>query len=397
LSNKNSKFKQKIIIAHISTNMKTYKYRLYPNKGQTIKLNITLDSCRYLHNACLQQKIEKYESEKKSISAYDQMKNIKHFNIPGLENVHSQVIQQVIFRLDNSFKAFFTRIKHGDKPGFPRFKSGDRYNSFIYSQHGFKICNNTHLKISKIGIVKIKLHREINSVIKRLVIKRNPLNQWFACFIVEENNKITPTLIKSKVGIDLGCKTFATLSNGDKFEHPHYYRQSEEKLSKMQSKYSLMKEKPRENKQKIKMKKSLNKLHVKIANQRSDFLHKTSRILVNTYDMICVEDLNIKHMTMDNFKNLNKSILDSGWASFLDMLVYKAENAGKTVIKVNPAYTSQICSSCGALVKKELSERMHVCECGLNIDRDVNASINILSFGTKLFRSSDLIEAPCVS
>lgn len=375
-----------------------YKYRLNPNKTQVNKLVQTLDVCRNLYNKCLEERINLYNTKGESISAYAQINKSNSYNVGEISTVHSQVIQHTILKLDNSFKQFFTRIKKGDKPGFPRFKGLDRFNSFYYPQSGFRLNDDKHLKLSKIGIVKIKLHRKFEGRIKCLIIKRDSLGHWFACFVVMDNTapklKTTP---KTSVGLDLGCQSFATFSTGEKIEHPHYYKASESKLAQIQARYSSLKQLPRDNKKKIKTKRLLNKTHNRVQNQRIDFTHKLSSKLINTYDLICVEDLNIKSMTEDNYRNLNKSILDSGWGQFIGQLVYKAEDAGKHVMKVNPAYTSQICSQCGTLVKKELSERTHKCpHCNLMLDRDVNAAINILSFGTKLFKSQDLIEAPAL-
>lgn len=368
--------------------MKTYKYRIYPNKTQEKKLMQTLNVCKNLYNKCLEERINLYKNESKSISAYEQIAKSGEYEIPEIKEVHSQVIQHVILKLDNSFKNFFRRVKSGEKPGFPRFKGINRFNSFTFPQSGFKICDESHLKLSKIGIVKIKLHRKFEGRIKCLTIKRDCCGHWFSCFVVDEVKNTIKVDVRTSVGIDLGCKTFATLSDGTRIEHPHYYRQSESKLAKIQSEYSKIKLRKNEDKKKIKVRKQLSKIHNKIQNQRNDFIHKLSTKLVKDFDLICIEDLNIKNMTDDNYRNLNKSILDGGWAQFISNIVYKAENAGKHCQKVCPAYTSQICSSCGFLVPKELSQRVHKCKCGLEICRDLNASINILSFGTKLFGAS---------
>jgi putative transposase len=365
--------------------MKSFKYRIYPNKHQEAKLIEILSVNRQLYNACLNQKIELYKKDKTFITSYDQFKYIKSFNIQNIDSVYSQVLQSTIMKLGNSFTAFFTRIKRGEKSGFPRFKSSDRYNSFTYPQTGFKLNDDKHLKLSKIGIVKIKLHRPMEGIIKTCTVIKDSLNHWYVCFTVETPVKNPSKVkLKNKVGIDLGCKTFAALSNGTTYEHPHYYRQSEEKLASIQSKYSSLKQRPVEDKKKIKVKHQLNKIHEKIKNQRNDFLHKLSTKLVHEHGIIYVEDLNIKKMTRDSYKNLNKSIHDSGWNTFIEFLMYKAEEAGTQVVKVNPAYTSQICSSCGTIDRKELSDRIHSCSCGCILDRDVNAAKNILSFGTKL-------------
>jgi len=356
--------------------VKYFKYRLNPNKTQQAKLLGTLSICRNVYNFSLEEKINLYKNNKQHINVYTQIKNIKNKNIPDIDLVYAQVIQSVIMKVDNSFKIFYTKIKKHDKCGLPRYKTIDSYNSFTYPQQGFKLIDNKHLKLSKIGTIKIKLHRPIIGIIKNLTIKRNKIGQWFACFGVDTSIDIKPIEIKNKVGIDLGCTNFAALSNDDIIENPHYYKKSQSKLFNLKKKSDITK-----NQLKIK------RLEIKIQNQRNNFLHQLSKSIIDKYDLICIEDLDIKHMLSLNYKNLNKSILDSGWYQFSLLLSYKAEKAGKKIIKVNPAYTSQICSSCGSMVKKELKDRTHSCACGLNIDRDVNAAINILSFGMKLFET----------
>lgn len=366
--------------------MKNYKYRLYPNKTQEALLRHTLGVCQQVYNKCLEQRISLYKELQQSTSAYNQITWIKTQNI-DLSAVHSQVIQNTVLRLDNAFKHFFRRCKQGDTPGFPRFKSYERYSSFCYPQSGFSVLERS-IQLSKIGTVKMRKHRDLpEGKIKTCTVSRNALNQWFVVLCVDTVSTPPNVTVNADnaIGIDLGCITFATLSNGDKVEHPHYYRKAEQKLKKAQSRYAKVKNLARDDKYKQKAKRVLLRRHEKIKNQRADFLHKTSRKLVDTYDVICHEDLNVKGMTENNYRNLSKSILDSGWSQFISMLTYKAEEAGKTIISVNPAYTSQICSNCGTMCPKELSCRVHTCsKCGLELDRDVNAARNILRFGTNL-------------
>lgn len=363
--------------------IRTYKYRLKPNKTQEQALVNTLNKCCSLYNKCLEDRKLLWETQKESLSCFSQIKKISTYNL-DLSNVYSQVLQNVVARVDNAYKGFFRRLKAGDKPGYPRFKSHNRYDSFCYPQTGFKLIDNK-LKLSKIGVIPVRLHRNIpkDAVIKTCTIKRDIMNRWFVSFSLElPDVKFTCNNGKA-IGIDVGCKSFVTFSNGSKIQHPHYYKQSLDKLSKLQSRVDNLKNK--KSKRYRKVKHTLNKLQLKIANQRNNFQHQLSKQIVDTYSTIFVEDLNIKGMTENNYRNLNKSIMDSGWGYFLDMLSYKAEEAGKRVVKVNPAYTSQICSNCGTMVKKELSVRLHSCPtCKIELDRDVNAAINILSFGTKL-------------
>lgn len=294
---------------------------------------------------------------------------------PDFNGIHSQVLQDVLKRLDLSFKHFFRRIKQGQTPGFPRFKGKERFNSICYPQAGFKITGN-RVELCKIGCIKIKLHRKIEGVIKTCSVKREG-NQWYIIFTAEQNIIIEKKPVFNAVGIDLGLESFALFSDGNKIENPRHLRKSEDRLKEIQSKYSKHKGKT--------TKEKLSALHRKITNQRNDFLHKQSRIVVNKYGLIAYEDLNIKGMAQGRFA---KSIHDAGWGKFIDMIRYKAENAGSYAIAVNPRNTSQICSGCGTIVKKEIHQRRHDCPvCGLSLHRDLNASINILRLGTDLRNS----------
>ena len=290
-------------------------------------------------------------------------------------------------RVDLAYLGFFRRLKDkSGKAGFPRFRSVDRYDSFTFPQLGFKLSKNK-LWLSKIGDIKINLHRPIEGKVKTLNIKREG-NHWFAIFACEI--EITPEVktTRKAVGIDVGCIDFATLSDGNTVANPHFLKQSQIKLSSIQSKCSKLKNRPKNDKQKIKTKRQLVKLHFKVKNQRRDFLHKLSRKLVTDYSHICVEDIKPSQMLNDNWRALNRSILDSGWTTFRTMLHSKAVEAGCEVVDVNPAYTSQICSGCGDKVKKKLSERTHKCKvCGLELSRDLNAARNILRVGMDSFPS----------
>lgn len=366
--------------------LRTYKYRLKPNKTQIAVLTDILHKCCNLYNKCLEDRKTLWEGHKESLSCFSQIKKISSYGL-DLDNVFSQVRQNVVSRVDNAYKGFFRRVKSGDNPGHPRFKSEHRYDSFCYPQHGFKLIGD-QLRLSGVGLVTVKLHRNIpkNAEIKTCTVKRDSLNHWYATFSLELPDVLFSYSGTTAVGVDVGCESFVTLSNGIKVPHPHYYKQSQDKLTKLQSRVDKLKN--RKSKRYKKVTHTLNKLKTKVANQRKDYQHKLSKQLVDTYSTIFVEDLNIKGMTKNNHRNLNKSILDSGWGYFLDMLSYKAEDAGKRVVKVNPAYTSQICSNCGTMVAKDLSVRLHTCpNCKVELDRDVNAAINILSFGTKLLSS----------
>jgi len=354
--------------------VKTYKYRLYPTKKQVQKLDWILDTCRILYNSCLLDRKNRYEQTGKGLSRVNQQKILvaDKKNIEFLNDIHSQVLQNVLFRVDKAFQNFFRRVKAGEKVGYPRFKGQGRYNSFTYPQSGFEITDNG-FKLSKIGTVKIKLHRPMKGKIKTCAIKRE-IDKWYTCFSVEYEPVKKPIPDKS-IGIDMGIKSFAVLSDGEVIDNPKYLRESEKKLVSKQRQLSK-KKKGSKNRKKARIK--VAKLYCKIRNQRSNFHHKISRKIVDTCGFIAVEDLNIKGMVKNH--HLAKSIGDAGWGQFLNYLTYKAEEAGCKVGKVAPHYTSVNCSRCGNSVPKTLADRIHKCPfCNIVLDRDHNAAINILN------------------
>lgn len=362
---------------------RTYKFRIYPSNKQELLLNNSLETCRIIYNKILETRKVAYDTEKKSISKFDCNNLIVKWKESDekIKSVHSQVLQNVSERVDLAYRGFFQRVKkQGEKAGFPRFKGYGRYDSMSYPGTGYKVINHELLEVSKLGKIKIKLHRPIDGEIKRLILKKEA-GKWFACLQLEKENY--ETIKRNKpIGIDLGISSFLTTSDNEKIENPKYYDKSKIRLAKIQRKFSKLKELPKDDKKKCKVRKVLQKVHSKIKNQRKDFLHKLSRNIVNKYSHICIEDLNIKKMLKDGYATLARHISDCGWRDFLNMLDYKAVEAGSKIIYVNPAYTSQTCSGCGKIVQKELSERIHKCgACGLELDRDHNAALNILRVG----------------
>jgi len=350
----------------------SYKYRIYPTKKQVDVINHQFSLCRRLYNNALEHRITAYKSAGISISYKDQQNELPLLKgaFPEYKTIHSQVLQNVLRRLDNSFCHFFRRVGEGQTPGFPRFKGKDFFNSICYTQSGFALVGN-RVELSKIGEVKIKLHRKMEGKIKTCSIKRSG-KQWYIIFTCEVIKIIDKRPIWSITGIDLGLESFATLSSGEKIDNPRYLKKNEEKLKDMQSVYSLKKSKNK--------KKKLVRLHKKVTNQRNVFLHKMSRSLVNRFDLIAYEELDIRQMIPGRFA---KSIQDAGWGKFIQIIKYKAESAGTCAIGVNPRNTSQTCSHCGVAVKKEIHQRIHECPgCGLSLHRDHNAAINILKSGT---------------
>jgi len=367
---------------------KTFKYRIYPSKRQTTLLNKTLSRCCWLYNYLLEQRKNVWKQEQKSISYFDQCNSFKQLkqDHQALSTIYSQILQNTAARLDFAFKSFFRRIKSGEKPGFPRFKNKFRYNSFTYPQKGFKLLIDKQvIQLSKIGRVKIKLYRQIEGKIKTCTIRKTATGKWFITFSCVVSPKLISKSNKA-IGIDVGLKTFAALSNGVRIKNPRFFRQEEKQLAKVQRKFSKLK---KQNKERNKARKVIAYIHERISNRRHNFTHKIARKIVNHFGIIVVEDININQMQNGNFRGINKSIGDAAWRMFVDLLSYKAEEAGRKVIKVNPAYTSQTCSKCGQRHKLKLSERVFTCPfCNFILDRDHNASINILTLGMQSLGSN---------
>ncbi|MFX1485965.1 MAG: RNA-guided endonuclease InsQ/TnpB family protein [Promethearchaeota archaeon] len=360
---------------------RTYKYRLYPTKQQETLLTQWLNTCRALYNNSLAERRQAWKTSKRTVTYTEQanqLKTAKKTN-PHLRKVHSQVLQDILRRLDKTFKNFFKRIKMGEKAGYPRFKGKNRYDSFTYPQSGFAL-KKKKLTLSKIGKVNIRHHRPIPSEgnIKTCTIRRD-IDHWYACFSVElpeVKPSTTPFLREVRqIGVDVGLKNLLALSSGEIVENPRWFRRTEKKLAKEQRSLSR-KEKRSNNREKQRIK--VGQLHRKVRNRRNDFHHKISRELVNTYDLIVFENLTIKNMVKN--PHLAKSIADAGWGQLIRFTQYKAEEAGTRVECVNPRGTTQICSRCGSVVSKTLAVRVHECPyCELTLDRDVNSAINILN------------------
>ena len=358
--------------------LKTFKYRIYPNAEQQRSIDETLEHCRVLYNRLLAERIESYEKFGHSISWVDQGKSlpVRKGAIPALFSIHSQVLQDVSRRLNKTYQAFFRRVKSGEeKPGFPRFKPFGRYHSFTYPQSGFAMQGKV-LHLSKIGGVKVKLHRPIFGKIKTCtIIVKN--GHYYACFSCE----VEPTLLPwsdLSIGVDVGIKHLAITSDGKVFEPPKFLRKSERKLKQKQRQVSKSKKGSKRRRKRVR---ALSKVHEHIANQRRDFAHKVARYLVNTYGVIAFEKLNISGMLKNH--HLAKSIQDAGWNQLINLTIVKAEEAGRNVVLVNPKHTSQDCSTPGCSYRKTdltLKDRVWQCpRCGTLHDRDINAANNILA------------------
>ena len=289
----------------------------------------------------------------------------------------------VLHQLYSNLRALTELKRNSHKVGGLRFKGEGWFKSFTYNQSGFKIIEGhgkrRELWLSKIGAIPIVLHRELDGKVKQVHIKRERSGRWFACFSIEVEEAPKAEKIYKPVGIDLGVTHYIADTDGNFVEHPHYIIKSERRLKREQHKLSR-KEKKSKNREKQRIKLAL--VHERIRNQRFDFLHKLSHDYVSRHDFIAVEDLDVKELIEMAHNGKNRA--DAAWATFLHMLTYKAERAGRWVVKVEPRGTTDRCSRCGEIVKKPLWVRVHRCpKCGLELDRDLNAARNILQDGLK--------------
>jgi putative transposase len=359
--------------------MKTYKFRIYPSKKQELQLKEHLWIAKNIWNELLAYSKDYYQKTGKFPSKSELQMLSKG------KGLFSQTQQAVAHKVSNSIFRVFKLKKKGIKCGFPRFKSIDRMKSLCYPQAGFSL--DKKLKVTPFGKLPIKKHREIEGNIKTLTLKREPSGKWFAIFCAEQESKEPKFNKGEQIGIDLGLKTFATLSNGELIKNPRHLKRYEEQLAWNQRLFSK-KKKGSNNKKKSKLK--VARIYEKVSNTRADFLHKTSTKLVNDYSLIALEKLASWNMAEQNF---GKFINDAGWNMFANMLRYKAEETGCEVVFVNPKNTTQECSRCHDIVKKGISVRIHDCPfCNLVMDRDLNAARNIFIRATAGQVGSKLLE-----
>ena len=346
-----------------------YEYRLYPSRKQRERLICSLKICKEIYNYLLDESIKTYKTSGKTLRKFDYNKLIK-----GKYPVHSQVAQNVSDRVHKAFSNFFRRVKDKScrKKGFPRYKS--RIISLTFPQSGFKIISNKRLRLCKIGNIPIVLHRVPKGKIKTLTIKQNKAGQWHAIFSCELPDIQVKHSSVEKVGIDVGLENLATLSNGEVISNPRHLIKSEKRLKFLQRRVSRKK---KGSKNRGKAIHRLAVQHIKVSNQRSDFLHKISKKLTMKYGTIVVEKLNINNMVKNHC--LAKYIGDAGWNMLISMLSYKAVTCGGQIIKVSARNTSKICSKCGEVIDMPLAKRTFKCpNCSFVCHRDLNASINIL-------------------
>lgn len=360
--------------------LKAFKFRIFPNVEQEEIFAKHFGSCRFVFNWGLAKKVELYQKENKRISCFELINELtnlkKQEEYKWLAEINSQSIQQSLRHLDNAFTKFFR-----EKKGFPKFHKKVGKQSFTIPQNVKIDFENNSIQIPKCKNVKAILHRKLEGKIKTCVVSKNPAGKYFISILVE-NDKTTPELKpileSTAVGIDLGIKDFAVLSNGEKIANPKHLKAKEKKLAKHQKRLSRKK---KGSKNRLKQKLRVAKIHEQIANTRNDFLHKTSKKIVDSFDTIITENLNVKGMVQNH--NLAKSISDCGWSTFTSMLEYKCNWYGKNYVKIGRFQPSSRLCTCGTINKDlKLSDREWTCKvCNSTHDRDILASQNIKTFG----------------
>lgn len=371
--------------------MRAYEYKLRPNQKQSKELDRLLWETKNLYNNGLEQLINHYKKTGKHLNRYAHDRMWNKETCPQLPAV---LVDTTIARLHQSFANFFRGIREGKRVGFPRFKSINRWSSFAFRDYksGGKIVDGKW-RLNPKNKIKVILHRQFegNPKFTRLVKRADGYYVQIVCEVAKVEPKKLD--LNKSVGLDLGLRYFVADSNGETIKAPQFFRKSEYKLAKQQRQLSK-KKKGGENRGKAR--KLVAKTHLTISRQRKDFLHKTAFKYAKENDLVCMEKLSVNSMVKN--RHLAKSISDAGWIMFQNLLADKLEKLGKKLILVNPYYTSQICSQCGAIVKKSLSQRTHYCsECLFVSDRDINAGKNILARGlgsVRAFGEDNSMECP---
>jgi len=366
--------------------VRVFRYRLFPTRAQDAALQVVLCRLRELYNACLQERRDAWRRQAVSVSAYQQMAELREVRELRSEfaGIHTHLLQDVITRLDRAYQAFFRRCKAGEKPGFPRFKGRGRYRTFTFkdakNRNGVRIvAGGKRVDLSGIGKVKVKLHRPIVGTVKQVSVTLSGDGHWYVAFICCDVPAESLAATGEDVGIDLGITSFAALSNGEMVDNPRHYERAARALKTSQREVSRRK---RGSNRRRKAVIKLAKRHDRVRRMRLDFHHKVARNIVRRFDSISVENLNIKGLAR---MRLAKQVHDAGWGQFTSILANKAESAGREFTKVDPYGTSQECSGCDATVRKNLSVRIHACpKCGLVLDRDINAAKNVQARGHRV-------------
>lgn len=364
------------ILWYLDGMLRTLTARLYPSTSQVARLEHLLDVGRTIFNDALEQRIAAYEFDKSSLSYMTQTADLTILRsvCPTLADVPAWIERDALRRVDLAFKHFFRRVRESSgKAGFPRFKAWQRWNSFSIQSPG-QCVRDKHIRVAGVtGTIRARNIQYTEGAIKQLRIVRRA-GKWFAQLVVDDGQQTPAAVpIMSCVGIDVGLKTFATMSNGDTIANPRFARKAERKIAHAQRAVSR---KVKGSRNRRKAVNRLQQVYERVSNLRSNFTHHASKEIVTQYQFIAVEDLEITDMVGGRFA---KSILDAAWGQFTQRLAYKAESAGCIFVRVEPRGTTQECSQCGTVVPKDIRVRVHSCpSCGLTIDRDLNAARNVL-------------------
>ncbi len=358
---------------------RAFRYRLWANANQERELGIALETHRRLYNECLAQRKIAYDAEKRSVKYTEQSAWFKgqRANNSFFARLNFSSAQDTMRRLDKAFQAFFRRLQSGEKPGYPRFKAHDRYDSFTFPAYGDGVrLIGDRLRVQHVGLIRVKLHRPVEGEIKTVTLRREA-GKWYVCFSCVLPDVPVCATGKPPAGIDVGLSHFLTASDGSTEPNPRYLKDA---LPRLRIAGRSVSRKKKGGKNRRKAVRRLAKTHARVKNLRREHHHQVALRLVRRYGFLVAESLNIRGMMRSG--RLSRAIADAGWSGFLLTLRGKAESAGVRYVEVDPRGTSQECSQCGRDARKELADRWHECPyCGLSLDRDHNAALNILARG----------------
>ena len=373
-----------------------FKYRIYPNACQREQIARTLGCCRFVYNRALDVKKSVYAKTGKTVSWAELSRMLPVWKrdpeTSWLAQADSMALQQSIRDLDRAYKNFFRRVREGGKPGFPKFKSR-RNARQSYRTNGGKVVDRNHIALPKLGTVRAKVSRPLQGRFMSVTVSLDAAGRYFVIFLCTDVPAKDAPETDQEVGIDLGVETLATLSDGTKIGNPRHFEKYERRLAREQRRLSRRKGARSGEKQSmryLKQRKRVARIHAKIADARTDALHKVTTMLADENQVLCMEDLNAKGMVRNH--HLAKAVSDVSFGEFARLLEYKCAERGRTLVKVGRFYpSSKTCSACGhRLDALPLSVRSWDCpSCGVHHDRDVNAAVNILTEGKRVLSNTE--------